>query len=50
MAIEMSLDSEYRIVVSWGRRIFQGKEANSRGVEVGKQEHECARRARTRPV
>lgn len=38
IAVEMNLDSEYRIVVNAGRRTFQGEGTESSGVEVNKQE------------
>lgn len=38
IAVEMSLDSEYRILVNAGRRTFQGEGTESSGVEVDKQE------------
>lgn len=50
MAVEMSLDSEYKIVVNAGRRTFQGEETESRSMEVGKQECEDAQKAGTRPI
>lgn len=42
--MEMSLDSEYRIVVNAGRRTFQGEETESSGVEEDKQECGMLRR------
>lgn len=38
MAIEMSIDNEYRIVVNVGRRAFQEEGAEEQSVEVEKQE------------
>lgn len=39
IAVEMSLDSKYRIVVNAGRRTFQGKGTESCGVKEDKQVH-----------
>lgn len=48
IAVEMSLDSEYRIVVNAGRRTFQGEETESSGVEEDKQECGDAQKAGSR--
>lgn len=46
--METSLDSEYRIVVSAGRRTFQGEETESGGVVEDRQECGDAQKAGSR--